>query len=476
MVNRRAGQIPTGTAAMLRARAGPGPAVIKAERRTAILGNRIAVTQTNSSNRQRASSPTAHGTVRDVGGRRQAVPLPRRHRGPARDGSFEGPVPTAPRIPFREPVLDFPQSPRLIPELPTLQVPQAPRLDPVQPALQVLQTPLTPTEPDLQVSQAPRLAPVQPVLQVSQVPQASDWPDPLNINKAPRQPASLTSQDTVQPASLTSQDTVQPASVTSQDTVQPVIDCRSSREKEVEKQKVSMILGALGTHRLLSLLNPLYEDGLNIKRTKLQVCVCAVNTSEPSELIKGKGEEWVLIFHALRKDFISRAIEIAYMTADDQEKEYQNSWEKYFDFEKLFWNIFEARAIVQDSLQYDQDIQEEWVSEGKKDVLDRVFEKEAALDAEMERESDAQTPNSGIEANMTIQVETTIQQTYERLNPQAPAAQATGVFTSITGPLTGDLPVRYGVALNGVFQACCPARQASLMHQLDSSYSSDEEL
>jgi hypothetical protein len=264
--------------------------------------------------------------------------------------------------------------------------------------------------------------------------------------------------------------------VTSQDTIQPVIDCRSSREKEVEKQKVSMILGALGTHRLLSLLNPLYEDGLNIKRTKLQVCVCAVNTSEPSELIKGKGEEWVLIFHALRKDFISRAIEIAYMTADDQEKEYQNSWEKYFDFEKLFWNIFEARAIVQDSLQYDQDIQEEWVSEGKKDVLDRVVEKEAALDAEMERESDAQTPNSGIGANMTIQVETTIQQTYERLNPQAPAAQATGVFTSITGPLTGDLPVRYGVALNGVFQACCPARQASLMHQLDSSYSSDEEL
>jgi hypothetical protein len=193
-------------------------------------------------------------------------------------------------------------------------------------------------------------------------------------------------------------------------------------------------------------------------------------------LIKGKGKEWVLIFHALRSDFISRAIEIAYMEEEDQEKEYQISWEKYFDFEKLFANVFEARAIVEDSLQYDQDIQDEWVSEGKKDVLDRVVEKEAVLDAEMERESDPQAPNSGIEANMTIQVETTIQQTYERLNPQAPAAQATGVFTSISGPGATDLPVRYGVALNGVLLACYPARQASLMHQLNSSYSSDEEL
>jgi hypothetical protein len=443
MANGPPGRIPTGTATMLRVRAGPRPAAIPA--------NRIATVQATSSNRQRAGSPTAYGTIRDVGGKRQAVPLPNRHRQPARDGSFEGPVPTASRVPYRQPVLHFPQTPRLPPVQPTPQVPRAPRLTPVQPALKVAQAPLSPVQPVLQGPQAPRLAPVQPVLQVSQVPQAGDWPAPLNINK----------------------DICQPASLTSQATLQSDNDFRSPREKETEKQKVEMILDAISTHRLLSLMLDVYQDGVNIHKTKVQVRVCAVNTSEPDAAVKNKGEQWVTIFHALRKDFISRAIEIAYMAEEDQEKQLKSSTDKYFEFEKLFANVLEARAVVEESLQSDQKVQDKWISKGKKDVLDRVVEKEAALDAEMERESDPQTPNSGIEANMTIQVEITIQQTYERLNSQAPAAKSTGVFTSISGPVTGGLPVRYGAALDDVLQACCTARQASLMSQQDSS---DEEL
>lgn len=360
--------------------------------------NGPAAASASSSTHQRAGSPTAHGTIRDVGGQRQAIPMPNRHREPARDGSFVGPIPGAPRIPPRQLVLPTPEIP---------QIPGAPRLAPVQPVLQVPQTLLlTPTQP------------------FSQVPLASDLPAPLRINRAPQQSAAHARHQ----ASNSNQATPQPANG-------PV----SSGPADRDQQRINTISDAIGTDRLLLLMARDPQDGSHIFSAKVHVRDCAVKTSEPSIMVISKGPLWVAIFHAVRKALITLAIEIALMADEDGLELIRLTNDEYLDFDRLFCDVLDAISVVKDSIQFEQAVQDKWTSDGKKDILDQVIEKDAAYATEMERESNSQSPSSGNEAEMTIQVETSIQQSSELFNLQMPTAQQYGLYTTITGPAT---PVR----------------------------------
>lgn len=359
------------------------------------LLNGPAAASASSSTRQRAGSPTAHGTTRDVGGQRQAVPMPIRSREPARDGSFVGPVPGAPRIPVRQPVLPAPGIP---------QIPGAPRLAPVQPVLQVPQTLLpTPTQP------------------FSQVPLASDLPAPLRINRAPQQPTAHARDQ----ASTTNQATPQPANG-------PVF----SGPAERDQQRINTIFDAIGTDRLLVLMASNTQDGSQIFSAKVHVRDCAVKTSEPSIMVISKGPLWVAIFHAVRKALITLAIEIALKAEEDGLELVRLTNDEYLDFDRLFCDVLDAISMFKKSIHFEQAVQDKWASDGKKDILDQVIEKDAAYAAEKERESNSQSQNGENEADMTIQVETSIQQNSELFNPQMPTAQQYGLSTTITGPVT----------------------------------------
>jgi len=321
--------------------------------------------------------------------------MPNHHREPARDGSFVGSVPGAPRIPPRQLVLPAPEAP---------QLPQAPRLAPVLPVLQVLQTLL--------------LTPDQPF---PQVPLASDLPAPLRINRATQQPAA---HDRYQ------------ASITNQATPQPANGPVSSGPAERDQQRINTISDAIGTDRLLLIMASNPQDGSQIFSAKVHVRDCAVKTSEPSVMVISKGPLWVAIFHAVRKALITLAIEIALMAEEDGLELIRLTKKEYLDFDQLFCDVLDAISVVKGSIQFEQVVQDKWASDGKKDILDQVIEKDAAYAAEMERESNSQPPGSGNEADMTIQVETSIQQSFERFNPQMPTAQQYGLSTTITGPAT----------------------------------------
>lgn len=333
-----------------------------------------------SSTRQRAGSPTAHGTIRDVGGQRQAVPMPNRHREPARDGSFVGPVPGAPR------------------------------LAPVQPVLQVPETLLlTPTQ------------------RFSQVLLASDLPAPLRINRVPQQPAAHARHQ---------------ASISNQATPQPANGPVSSGPAERDQQRINTISDAIGTDRLLLLMASSPQDGSQIFSAKVHVRDCAVKTSEPSIMVISKGQLWVAIFHAVRKALITLAIEIALMPEEDRLELIRLTKKEYMDFDLLYYDVLHAISVFKDSIQFEQSVQDKWAADGKKDILDQVIKKDAAFAAEMERESNSQSQSGGNEADMTIQVETSIQQSSELFNPQMPTAQQYGLSTTIASPAT---PVRKSV-------------------------------
>jgi len=360
------------------------------------------------------------------------------------------------------------------------QLPQAPR-----PAYSLAPS-LTPS---MSVSAAPRTP--LPGLPTSQVPRDSDWPAPLNINRAPRQ------------------------AVSRQATPHPDSGSRSPSAAELNQRKIDRITDAIGTHRLIILMIQAYEDGPEITCSKVHVRFCAVKASEPNIPVKNRGQQWVDIFHALRKDLVSRAIEIAYNTPEDAEKQLNIVSEKYYEFEELVQDVHEARTVVEMSGQFKEVIQDIWISAEREDVLERVIDKEAALAAEEERESDPQTPSSGNEADMTIKVETTIQQVIERFDSQATIAQPTGVSTTISGPVTraretanstpdgdneshlprnevepftvtfeagqhpnsgGEILVKYSHALESVSEVFDNALQAGYMSQEESPDDSDEEL
>ena len=296
---------------------------------------------------------------------------------------------------------------------PVRQVPQAPSLAPsLIPNSALSSAPsLTPSMSVSQVSRARRL---NPGLPNSQAPRSSDWPAPLNINRAPRQ------------------------AISRQANPHPDSGSRSPSAAELDQRKIDTITDAIGTPHLIILMTQVVEDGPDITYTKVHVRFCAVKTSEPNIPVKNKGQQWVEIFHALRKDLVSRAIEIAYMTPEDTEKQLKITSDKYYEFETLVQDVQEARTMVEKSVHFKQIIQDRWVSNGKKDVLDRVIEKEAALTAEKEREFNPQTPSGGNEADMTIKVETTIQQVIERFDSQGTIAQTFGVSTTISGPVTSS--------------------------------------
>jgi hypothetical protein len=238
-------------------------------------------------------------------------------------------------------------------------------------------------------------------------------PAPLRINRAPQQPA--TRGVSRQP---------------------PQQSARELSAAELDQHKVDKISDAIGTDRLIILMATVYQDGPEITLTKVHVRVCAVHSSEPNSAVENKGPQWVAIFYALRKDLISHAIEIAYMADEDQQKQLEFTSDEYFEFGDLFKDVVEARTVVESSAQSNQVIQDKWASDGKKDILDRVIEKVAAITAQVDRESISQSPSIENEADMTIKVETSIQQSSERFNPQMPTAQQYGLSTTITGVAT----------------------------------------
>ena len=295
------------------------------------------------------------------------------------------------------------------PVLPVPQIPQAPRLAPVQPALQVPQGPL--------------LTPAQPF---SQVPLASDVPAPLAINSAPQQSAAHVNHQ---------------ASVANQATRQPDNGPISSGPAERDQQRIKTIFDAIGTDQLLDLMASNSQDGPQIFSAKVWVRACAVKTSEPSDMVISKGPLWIAIFHAVRKALITVAIEITLMAEEDGSELLSLTEDKYMDFCRLYIDVLMARTEITRSIEPDQATQDIWASEGKKDILDQVIEKEVALAAESERESDSQSPSSGNEADMTIKVETSIQQTMERFDSLSLDPQPCGISTTITGPATPVVPV-----------------------------------
>ncbi|GAB7330119.1 hypothetical protein MBLNU13_g01801t1 [Cladosporium sp. NU13] len=359
----------------------------------------------SSSTRQRAGSPIAHSTIRTVGGHHQDLRLPIRHRQLARDGSFAETVPGAPRIPARQPIIQadhasgssghdsdspgpVPGAPRfnhVQPVLPAPQAPQAPRLAPVQPVLQVPQGPLqTPDQP------------------FSQVPLAGDLPAPLRIKRALQQHVSHVNPQ---------------APAANQATRQPTNGTISSGPAERDQQRINTIFEAVGTDDLLVLMASSSQDGAQIFSAKVHVRACAVETSKPSDMVISKGPLWIAIFHAVRKALITLAIEITLMVEGDGLEMLRLTKEKYHDFHHLFRDVLQARAVVKKSIESEQAIQDKWASAGKKDILDEVIEKEAALTAQME-------------------LETSIQQSSERFNPQVSTTQQYGISTTIAGPVT----------------------------------------
>ena len=186
-----------------------------------------------------------------------------------------------------------------------------------------------------------------------------------------------------------------------------------------------------------------YQDGREITITKVLIRSRAVECSEPSKAVEGRGLQWMAIFHALRKDLVSRAIEIEYLPQEDQALQLEITGDKYAEFGKHVYNdVIEARTVVAKGHYDSPYFQNLWKSNGKKDVLDRVFEKETALHRERadqrarrRREFIARPSTSETEADMIIKVETSVHQTVERVDPHATAAQPRGVnTTTISGP------------------------------------------
>jgi hypothetical protein len=160
-------------------------------------------------------------------------------------------------------------------------------------------------------------------------------------------------------------------------------------------------------------------------------------------MVISKGPLWIAIFHAVRKALITVAIEITHMAEEDGFELLSLTEDRFMDFTHLYFDVLTAGTAVTRSIiiEPDQATQDRWASVGKKDILDQVFEKEVALAAESERESDSQSPSSGNEADMTIKVETSIQQTMERFDSLSLDPQPCGISTTITGPATPVAPV-----------------------------------
>jgi hypothetical protein len=209
------------------------------------------------------------------------------------------------------------------------------------------------------------------------------------------------------------------------------------------QSKIDAISDAIGTHDLILPMAETYQDGQEVAITKLHLRSRAVECSEPSTSVKNRGLQWLTIFHALRKDLVSRAIEIEYMPQEAQAQQLELTDAKYPRFsDHVYKDVVEARTVVAKGYYDSPVVQNLWKSNGKKDVLDRVFEKESALHhervnqrARRRRESITRLSSSETEADMIIKVETSVQQTVERVDPHATAAQPRGVTkTTISGP------------------------------------------
>jgi len=229
---------------------------------------------------------------------------------------------------------------------------------------------------------------------------------------------------------------------------QPAATKKSSSVAQLDQSKIDMLIDACGTHRLIILMGHTYQDGPEITRSKVIVRTCAVNSSEPNDGVKNKGLEWLAIFHSIRRDLVARAVEIAYLPEAEQEKQLEITTDKYFEFDNLLQWVLEARTAVVKGIHHTPYIQDQWTAAGRKDVLDRVVEKETALASERAmrgRESSCQPPTSRNQADMTIKVETTVQQTSERIDPQETTGQSFGVSTTINGPARKTVHFEPGV-------------------------------
>jgi hypothetical protein len=171
------------------------------------------------------------------------------------------------------------------------------------------------------------------------------------------------------------------------------------------------------------------------------------------------------------------------MVEEEGLKQFNVIAEMYYDFDKLFRDVVAAFTDLEETIVSKQVIKEEWASAGKKDILDKVIEDKALRAIARECESNTQSPSSGKEADMTIKVETSIEQTIESLGSLDVASQPYGVSTTITGPVTPVVfnhgpnvdgsPAQYVAALGNVAEAVGNARHAGYM---SNNTDSDEEL
>jgi hypothetical protein len=248
-----------------------------------------------------------------------------------------------------------------------------------------------------------------------------------------------------QPAThVVSQATQQPAPQVVQRAIQqPATHFQAPGIVQRDQSRVDMIFDAIGTHRLIILMGHSYQDGAEVTRSKVHVRECATQRSEPDNMVQVRGLQWVAIFHRLRKDLVSRAIEIEYMPQEHQPKQLEITSDTYYKFrDRVYQDVVEARTVVAKNFHHDPYFQDLWKSAGKKDVLDRVIEKETVLYHERvnqramrRRESISRLLDSESEADMTIKVVTTVDQTVERIDLEEAAAQPPGVSTTtISGP------------------------------------------
>jgi hypothetical protein len=392
--------------------------------------------------RQRADSPSRHGTIRDVGGHRQRQPTPPRHGGVARQPSARQP----PQLTLSA-ASDIGHSRDSTKDQDATRLQVPPRVSRAghHRGNRSSGRNQDPTRPQ-RVSRSAN---------PSGNPLIAEWNSVRSTQPVrPAQTAYPTQPRPTQAARPTQSRPTQPTRPT-----QPVRPAQPQSELEMSQHKVDFMWAAASRGDCDFLENcmlPKDYDGPAIARAKILTIDSALASSEASKVVTKMGPQWVIIHDHARWCFLLRAFAIAFNGGYEQTGKIAEMTAGFTEFGKLWQDardaINEANVIIK-AQHLIPASKKKWKDMNKLDVLEEalkrteeaannalVEERDAAaadaavIAAEKEREYDLVAQLTEGMANMSIRVDTSIEQTVEHRHPNSADAQGYGTTTTISGP------------------------------------------
>jgi hypothetical protein len=188
-------------------------------------------------------------------------------------------------------------------------------------------------------------------------------------------------------------------------------------------------------------------DAPHVQESKVLTVDCALNSNKPSAIIMERGPKWVEIFHQTRRSLLFHALDIAYLDVAPQNQQLARAGGILTDFHKIWEDVRDALVRAK---HINPVMRQEWADANKLDVLDAAVSNEklalksweeqrqaaaASCAHEMDGESNSSTqPPTRNTADMTIQVDTSVEQREEFVDPNSTIPQFYGNTNTISGP------------------------------------------